>query len=73
MRLLTILHTLLLCLLLVHDKAQETPDSIGTATEVKFGMQFHDLYGGFENMEDASVQPWMSWKNKQTKQILAGS
>jgi hypothetical protein len=73
MRLLTILHTLLLCLLLVYGKAQETPESIGAVTEVKFGIQFHDLYGGFENMEDASVQPGMSWKNKQAKQILAGN
>jgi hypothetical protein len=73
MRLLTILNTLLLCLLLVYDKAQETPDSLGAVTEVKFGIKFHDLYRCFENMEDASVQPWMSWKNKQAKQILASS
>jgi len=70
MRFLTVLHTLLLCLLLVYAKAQETPESLGSVTEVKFGVKLDDPYRGFEDMEDASVQQWMSWKNKQAKQTL---
>ena len=73
MRFLNTLYTLSLCLLLFqfHVKAQQTPDSLGGVTEVKFGIQLHDPYRGFENMEDTSVQQWRSWKNKQAKQTLS--
>ncbi len=71
MRFLIALYTLIFSLLLFHAKAQQTPDSLGAVTEVKFGIKLHDPFRGFEDMENASVQKWMSWKNKQAKQTLA--
>lgn len=72
MRFLTTLHTLsLCCLLLINAKAQQTPDSLGAVTEVKFGIKLHDPYRGFEDIEDASVKQWMTWKNNQAQQRLS--
>jgi len=65
------LYTLFLFLSLFHAKAQQTPDSLGAVTEVKFGITLHDPYRGFEDMENTSVQQWMTWKNKQAKQALS--
>ena len=70
MRFLTIFSIVSLFLLLKHAKAQQTPDSLGAVSEVKFGIQLHDPYRSFEDLGDTSVQQWMSWKNKQAKQIL---
>jgi len=67
------LYTISFSLLLFHFQiqAQQTPDSLGAVTEVKFGIKLHDPYRGFEDMENASVQKWMSDKNKQAQQTLA--
>lgn len=73
MKFLNTSYTFSLCLLFLHFyvQAQQNPESLGDVTEVKFGINLHDPYRGFENMEDPSVQQWMSWKNKQAKQTLA--
>ena len=51
-------------------QVQPTPDIYGEVRETKFGIDLHDPYRGFENLEDATVQQWINGKNGQAQNIL---